>query len=184
MPPADCSLAWSRCSGVFRSEEHTSELQSPCNLVCRLLLEKKKKQNYPTLAQAYYELCHIALRPARLPRVLAHRLARQPSLIAQPAHAFAFFFFLMIRRPPRSTLFPYTTLFRSNAPDSCRSAKRPHRYQGSRPPRSEEHTSELQSPCNLVCRLLLEKKNMQDSLDLTNPTAEHIRDAPPRHQPR
>src|SRR5256885_6450704 len=70
----------------------------------------------------------------------------------------------MIRRPPRSTLFPYTTLFRScrgthpdrvawltlipaESPASC------HR------PRSEEHTSELQSPCNLVCRLLLEKKN-------------------------
>src|ERR1039457_7517564 len=69
-----------------------------------------------------------------------------------------FFFFLMIRRPPRSTLFPYTTLFRSPlapaAPliaDSCmcRSISRI---------RSEEHTSELQSPCNLVCRLLLEKK--------------------------
>src|SRR5256885_12578415 len=77
------------------------------------------------------------------------------------------FFFLMIRRPPRSTLFPYTTLFRS-----------PHRknfFNGKiittlshatveplTPPaienRSEEHTSELQSPCNLVCRLLLEKK--------------------------
>src|SRR5256885_3153586 len=64
----------------------------------------------------------------------------------------------MIRRPPRSTLFPYTTLFRSapSAPRLCR----PRR---SAPPgtprsRSEEHTSELQSPCNLVCRLLLEKK--------------------------
>src|SRR5574341_1520646 len=55
---------------VVRSEEHTSELQSPTNLVCRLLLEKKKKNK--------------------------------------------FFFFLMIRRPPRSTLFPYTTLFRSS----------------------------------------------------------------------
>src|SRR2546426_8336998 len=70
----------------------------------------------------------------------------------------AFFFFLMIRRPPRSTLFPYTTLFRSHRAagraglDSrpC-PARRPSR-------RSEEHTSELQSPCNLVCRLLLEKK--------------------------
>src|SRR5215467_14827171 len=68
---------------------------------------------------------------------------------------FFFFFFLMIRRPPRSTLFPYTTLFRSYPvwipPGTC---LRP------RPiwVRSEEHTSELQSPCNLVCRLLLEKK--------------------------
>src|SRR6266581_7814066 len=68
-----------------------------------------------------------------------------------------FFFFLMIRRPPRSTLFPYTTLFRSPATCSC-----PSRPPGgwSRPcrRRSEEHTSELQSPVHLVCRLLLEKK--------------------------
>src|SRR2546430_12178871 len=78
-----------------------------------------------------------------------------------------FFFFLMIRRPPRSTLFPYTTLFRSEAESTSR-RKRPDRCGGfglqaaeflrvSR--RSEEHTSELQSQSNLVCRLLLEKKN-------------------------
>src|SRR5260221_12423351 len=88
-----------------------------------------------------------------------------------------FFFFLMIRRPPRSTLFPYTTLFRSGFSD--------RRYQ---PPtsdgvhgdvvfsrsdrfrssivvsRSEEHTSELQSHSDLVCRLLLEKKKMTDKM--------------------
>src|SRR6266850_7115313 len=65
-----------------------------------------------------------------------------------------FFFFLMIRRPPRSTLFPYTTLFRSPSRWHWERLRRP------RSPwwRSEEHTSELQSPCNLVCRLLLEKK--------------------------
>src|SRR5256885_4887931 len=64
----------------------------------------------------------------------------------------------MIRRPPRSTLFPYTTLFRSRRPRR-RSRRRPRaRPRPRRPPRSEEHTSELQSPCNLVCRLLLEKK--------------------------
>src|SRR2546430_4088271 len=68
----------------------------------------------------------------------------------------------MIRRPPRSTLFPYTTLFRS--PEEIRGGTRRHRSHGSRPehesrvPRSEEHTSELQSQSNLVCRLLLEKK--------------------------
>src|SRR5256885_11934717 len=72
-----------------------------------------------------------------------------------------FFFFLMIRRPPRSTLFPYTTLFRS--PPHSRSVtweSRPADYWRYRQAshRSEEHTSELQSPCNLVCRLLLEKK--------------------------
>src|SRR5215467_15136508 len=76
-----------------------------------------------------------------------------------------FFFFLMIRRPPRSTLFPYTTLFRSA--DLCRGDVPVHdmleraaqqRARCRRSSRSEEHTSELQSPCNLVCRLLLEKK--------------------------
>src|SRR4249919_4146485 len=70
---------------------------------------------------------------------------------------FFFFFFLMIRRPPRSTLFPYTTLFRSNP---ARSPARSSAPCLARAPgcRSEEHTSELQSRENLVCRLLLEKK--------------------------
>src|SRR5882762_10922958 len=70
---------------------------------------------------------------------------------------FFFFFFLMIRRPPRSTLFPYTTLFRSCATISpvCRRWKPSPRSPAAR---SEEHTSELQSHLNLVCRLLLEKK--------------------------
>src|SRR5690242_21290355 len=71
---------------------------------------------------------------------------------------FLFFFFLMIRRPPRSTLFPYTTLFRSRlhvhvGEDAAGGGRHlPARV------RSEEHTSELQSHVNLVCRLLLEKK--------------------------
>src|SRR6266513_5256809 len=72
--------------------------------------------------------------------------------------SFLFVFFLMIRRPPRSTLFPYTTLFRSG---SCRSRGAPRSCSGarsSRRGRSEEHTSELQSRFDLVCRLLLEKK--------------------------
>src|SRR2546426_8270842 len=71
----------------------------------------------------------------------------------------------MIRRPPRSTLFPYTTLFRSHdAGDlAVRVRRLPHcfpevRVVTRKDARSEEHTSELQSPCNLVCRLLLEKK--------------------------
>src|SRR5438876_10213289 len=70
------------------------------------------------------------------------------------------FFFLMIRRPPRSTLFPYTTLFRSRAREGCRApAPPPPSWRPSFPrSRSEEHTSELQSPVHLVCRLLLEKK--------------------------
>src|SRR2546422_7489863 len=92
---------------------------------------------------------------------------------------FRYFFFLMIRRPPRSTLFPYTTLFRSarhlpadarrqdgadaaRAP-RCRNALRAgNQRQQVRPQyRSEEHTSELQSRLHLVCRLLLEKKKKQ-----------------------
>src|SRR2546427_12820696 len=97
--------------------------------------------------------------------------------ILSPTFRFYFFFFLMIRRPPRSTLFPYTTLFRSMV------GERPQGHRERRlaecPPklpigflmsgterfhssgtqlRSEEHTSELQSQSNLVCRLLLEKK--------------------------
>src|SRR5256885_10452065 len=82
-------------------------------------------------------------------------------------YLFVFFFFLMIRRPPRSTLFPYTTLFRSYLVFHEQSQKdwsRVPAINELRLPRadrvrSEEHTSELQSPCNLVCRLLLEKKN-------------------------
>src|SRR5437867_8764598 len=75
----------------------------------------------------------------------------------------------MIRRPPRSTLFPYTTLFRS------RSARPPPGARGSRRDsegparRSEEHTSELQSPYDLVCRLLLEKKKKQKKVLIPRP---------------
>src|SRR2546430_6740537 len=74
---------------------------------------------------------------------------------------FFFFFFLMIRRPPRSTLFPYTTLFRSPLGVNCRvvADARPRLViEEAAVERSEEHTSELQSQSNLVCRLLLEKK--------------------------
>src|SRR2546422_9386982 len=89
--------------------------------------------------------------------------------VTVPRHVF---FFLMIRRPPRSTLFPYTTLFRSR-PRGCRRHRAfRHARREDRPllldadgaslardrPRSEEHTSELQSRLHLVCRLLLEKK--------------------------
>src|SRR5256885_11190140 len=77
----------------------------------------------------------------------------------------------MIRRPPRSTLFPYTTLFRSSSRPRTRTSM-PKRRRGNsvrtccfasipwNSARSEEHTSELQSPCNLVCRLLLEKQKV------------------------
>src|SRR5471030_3369336 len=79
------------------------------------------------------------------------------SLLPAVMCAVFFFFFLMIRRPPRSTLFPYTTLFRSLAWYPPRSIVSPGRGQRLSC-RSEEHTSELQSLRHLVCRLLLEKK--------------------------
>src|SRR2546427_8542104 len=88
---------------------------------------------------------------------------------------FFLFFFLMIRRPPRSTLFPYTTLFRSDvaagaalvlhhyglAQGAAQRLGQQARLHVGRGARSEEHTSELQSQSNLVCRLLLEKKKKQ-----------------------
>src|ERR1022692_2406642 len=125
-----------------RSEEHTSELQSPCNLVCRLLLEKKIHESdlsVPTDGRSSWILDDMAPR-------------REASLV-----------FLMIRRPPRSTLFPYTTLFRSVRISPLSDVVQENLHAGgistvlalrhSRS-RSEEHTSELQSPRNLVCRLL------------------------------
>src|ERR1022692_45085 len=81
--------------GVSRSEEHTSELQSPCNLVCRLLLEKKNT--------------HLPGESVPLTRNPAWKQSTD-TLLHQYVSSFVF---LMIRRPPRSTLFPYTTLFRS-----------------------------------------------------------------------
>src|SRR5687767_15664569 len=87
------------------------------------------------------------------------------------------FFFLMIRRPPRSTLFPYTTLFRSGrrprhtAPPQRAPAPGSGRERGGpAPARSEEHTSELQSLAYLVCRLLLEKKKKKNYTPTFNPT--------------
>src|SRR5256885_12639662 len=104
------------------------------------------------------------------------------------------FFFLMIRRPPRSTLFPYTTLFRSQELEKARigvrglrrlarvvaagqgAGERQYGQHRMAHARSEEHTSELQSPCNLVCRLLLEKKKLsivQHDLGRNNSAFEH-----------
>src|SRR6266536_3364992 len=96
----------------------------------------------------------------------ARELAHRP----QPA-AVHLFFFLMIRRPPRSTLFPYTTLFRP--PRACLSCGRPAPRRPSprrMPGRSEEHTSELQSRVDLVCRLLLAKKKKSPALRGPYPT--------------
>src|SRR5437764_11059783 len=76
------------------------------------------------------------------------------------------FFFFLLRRPPRSTLFPYTTLFRSPPAAIAAAARWPPPSSTTRWRRSEEHTSELQSPMYLVCRLLLEKKKI---ISLGNP---------------
>src|SRR5688572_31391457 len=87
-------------------------------------------------------------------------------LTLMPLFSLFFIFFLMIRRPPRSTLFPYTTLFRSlhQTPYGQRIDPIPDTRgcPGASSKRSEEHTSELQSQSNLVCRLLLEKKKTSD----------------------
>src|SRR6266511_3492853 len=141
-----------------RSEEHTSELQSRENLVCRLLLEKKKKLNEIArrlLAQGALDGGFIDVGAQE------HYAHLSRSCISPAVSLPSRFFFLMIRRPPRSTLFPYTTLFRSR-----RAAAHLRRFRPRGPTqrqleraRSEEHTSELQSRENLVCRLLLEKKN-------------------------
>src|SRR2546426_8317475 len=101
----------------------------------------------------------------------------------------------MIRRPPRSTLFPYTTLFRSQTPEVSERPERPISSVSAEAAghqrkiestsiillelltylvRSEEHTSELQSPCNLVCRLLLEKKKKYYNQKCSASTDDHV----------
>src|SRR6266571_1443309 len=97
-----------------RSEEHTSELQSHVNLVCRLLLEKKKKTIVGTPLQVTNEI--HALSQQGIDGLHVRKFASIDIILtADLDHGGidgAWFFFLMIRRPPRSTLFPYTTLFR------------------------------------------------------------------------
>src|SRR5471030_1616698 len=129
------------CSPRTRSEEHTSELQSLRQLVCRLLLEKKKV-DIGDKSQDQFQFYQTSIHLPLLPNAY-------------------FLFFLMIRRPPRSTLFPYTTLFRSicSLPPSLLCLLCVLRvFVVNISTRSEEHTSELQSLRHLVCRLLLEKK--------------------------
>src|SRR6266704_2331112 len=142
-----------------RSEEHTSELQSRFDLVCRLLLEKKNG-----------ELAGHRRRTSVVHRTVG--LLRQ-----QPAGrgGAGDFFYLRIRRPPRSTLFPYTTPFRSTGwlalPGDFRAADyaEPASARPDPADRSEEHTSELQSRFDLVCRLLLEKKKKTGSILVPRP---------------
>src|ERR1039458_6785309 len=99
---------------LCRSEEHTSELQSLRHLVCRLLLEKKTTRltsRHSSISESLFSLrnCAWHSRPADGGNEGAQHAARADILAADAG----VFFFLMIRRPPRSTLFPYTTLFRS-----------------------------------------------------------------------
>src|ERR1022692_73792 len=143
------------CLYDSRSEEHTSELQSPCNLVCRLLLEKKREDGGAALdAGAVAQPLGAGNRQRCRGRRSSTGWSKDHDLVG---------FFLMIRRPPRSTLFPYTTLFRSivfRHHVRLKEEYASNRFNGTWfRSRSEEHTSELQSPCNLVCRLLLEKNN-------------------------
>src|SRR3989304_5172150 len=100
-------------NSIARSEEHTSELQSRLHLVCRLLLEKKKKiktrpaRRRDPRTDTSHSHCPATNNPLAWQRTYLHI-----GCLPVPSHII-FFFFLMIRRPPRSTLFPYTTLFRS-----------------------------------------------------------------------
>src|ERR1039457_7231259 len=101
-------------SNLLRSEEHTSELQSPCNLVCRLLLEKKKDK--ATARPCFW--APPSPTSTSMHTVSASSVSCQSCWLTSGSRNVTtarsvLFFFLMIRRPPRSTLFPYTTLFRS-----------------------------------------------------------------------
>src|SRR5699024_12340310 len=108
----------------------------------------------PVFCQVFCYYALVSLFPC--PLTLRCSFPLLPSLLP-------FFFFLMLRRPPRSTLFPYTTLFRSRSRGRSPARRARNRRSGRCWPtgeRSEEHTSELQSRFDLVCRLLLEKKNL------------------------
>src|SRR3954462_15513374 len=95
----------------IRSEEHTSELQSHDNLVCRLLLEKKKRKDSSGVNSASRGWRHLRSATPYLTESNATVCITSDVNVMTPISLF-FFFFLMIRRPPRSTLFPYTPLFR------------------------------------------------------------------------
>src|SRR6516162_3264139 len=144
------------CPWTTRSEEHTSELQSPCNLVCRLLLEKKKDSaaGWPSTRQG-----RKMLRVPSLHVVFSNPVVRSATSFRPDLLAFRFFF------NDTATTEIYTLSLHDALPISSRAGHRPPRRRmpsrrgaARRHPRSEEHTSELQSPCKLVCRLLLEKK--------------------------
>src|ERR1039457_5147530 len=171
---------------VVRSEEHTSELQSPCNLVCRLLLEKLSRSEEHT--SELQSSCNLVCRLLLEKKILRSNLNRTTD-----PHTYRVTTFVSIQRTlTRSTPFPYRTRWRAlffffndtatteiytlslhdalpisklsllkERPSAASSAAvKSFICSISFRRRSEEHTSELQSPCNLVCRLLLEKKNI------------------------
>src|ERR1022692_4293966 len=101
-----------RANLPIRSEEHTSELKSPCNIICRLLLEKKKTPAPGAMFQGGMRRGGARAGPVSAVLPAAPYVGVVDFFLADPGRPVSSFFFLMIRRPPRSTLFPYTTLFR------------------------------------------------------------------------
>src|SRR6266705_3478071 len=141
-----CSMSEDRKSTRLNSSHRTISYAVLC------LKNKKGTHRTWKLGPINIHSCLLKFVKAACPKT--GRLSRRlPTM-------YSIFFFLMIRRPPRSTLFPYTPLFRSPPrsyiQDLSGGPPRPFAEDGMR--RSEEHTSELQSPYDLVCRLLLEKK--------------------------
>src|SRR4029077_13660913 len=172
-PTQSTSVQWT-FRQPLRSEEHTSELQSHLNLVCRLLLEKKKQKKDDTMIRIS-DILRVTNHDVQHAYTHVLRCSLRISVLALSVFCLFlyFFFFLMIRRPPRSTLFPYTTLFRSRLHDRRHAGHHPDHLAHLLRVRSEEHTSELQSHLNLVCRLLLEKK--KTDTDAHTPTRFFLR---------
>src|SRR4051795_10634275 len=137
-----------------RSEEHTSELQSHSHLVCRLLLEKKKREN--TLETKGLQAPGILVGSVPLTSVIKGALSSRCHVVpvAAPYESrLIFFFFLMIRRPPRSPLFPYTPLFRSTRAGASWRAARRRRWRARRaaaPRRTDRKSTRLNSSHTLL----------------------------------
>src|SRR6202521_4568692 len=147
------------CSPAARRRDRKSTRLNSSHLRISYAVFCLKKKNFAhVLEKSLRNAVTINGRQSKL-----RALASVEVMTASSQLAIAYFiFFLMIRRPPRSPLFPYPTLFRSTAasragsrPSTAMSANLPGRRDSPRRERSEEHTSELQSPQNLVCRLLL-----------------------------
>src|SRR4051795_8109311 len=161
----------SACQTCARSEEHTSELQSHSHLVCRLLLEKKvRSEEHTSELQSHSHLvCRLLLEKKKHSTVAVARAVKSASpqsmlALLPPSSACRVMFFLMIRRPPRSTLFPYTTLFRSTRCRRLRARRsgRSRRVSGTCARRDRKSTR-LNSSHTLISYAVccLKKKNHQ-----------------------